>query len=263
MRSISAWRRLAGWRERRRGRGGTGWNQESRGGREKDDGAFGTAGSKEGGDSAEVATAVGWLWLLRLNAPSKWFLASQPRIMICRTRTQRTIRRSRVKRACRFWVASLMATGLVQMPCQEGGRTGARVFRAGLSGRTRRRGEAGPGCGGRSLRQIARLGCDILSMGARFGAFRLLSQGAGSRVARLCKRLRARIPIITLAIERKRSRRGMPVGRTGRVRAAERRGRISETLWPAQALWAAAGRGRRRRIPQALCAAQTVWCQWP
>jgi hypothetical protein len=64
--------------------------------------------------------------------------------------------------------------------------------------------------------------------GDGFGAFRLLYQGAGSRVARLCKRLRARIPIITLAIARKRSRRGMPVGRTGRVRAAGRQGRVGK-----------------------------------
>ncbi len=174
------------------------------------------------------------------------------------------------------------------MPCQGGGETEERVGSTGQAGQNRRRGGAEPEAENRNLRQIARRGCDILSMealaklrfaravfriqnsgfrmnsnrtvsppahcnilttdfrllntsmpqlrqefnmglyGNGFDAFRLLCQGPGSRVARLCKRPRIRILSTTLAIARKRSRKGMPVGRTGRVRAAGRRSRAGK-----------------------------------
>ena len=95
------------------------WKTARRGRSEKDDGAFGCAeGSKEGGVSGWVATAEGWVWLLRLNAPSKWFLASQPRITTCKTKIQRSRRRSFDGAGTGLLALSVMATSIEQTACQ-------------------------------------------------------------------------------------------------------------------------------------------------
>ena len=85
------------------------------GNKEKEDGAFGAEGSKEGGVSVKVATAGG-LWNLRLNAPSKWFLASQARITICKTKIQRSNLCSPV--GLELLVFSVMAYLMEQKACQ-------------------------------------------------------------------------------------------------------------------------------------------------
>ena len=94
------------------------WKTARRGRSEKDDGAFGCAeSSKEGGVSGWVGTAGG-LWALRLNAPSRWFLASQAKITICKTKTHRSNLRSPEGAGAGLLALSVMATSLEQAPCQ-------------------------------------------------------------------------------------------------------------------------------------------------
>ena len=94
------------------------WKTARRGRSEKDDGAFGCAeSSKEGGVSGWVGTAGG-LWALRLNAPSRWFLASQAKITICKTKTHRSNLRSPEGAGAGLLVLSVMATCMEQTACQ-------------------------------------------------------------------------------------------------------------------------------------------------
>ena len=67
--------------------------------------------------SGWVATAGG-LWGLRLNAPSKWFLASQARMTTCKTRIQRSSLRSPVGTGFGLLELSVMATVHKQTSCQ-------------------------------------------------------------------------------------------------------------------------------------------------
>ena len=59
--------------------------------------------------SGWVATAGG-LWSLRLNAPSRWFLASQARMTICKTKIHRSSLRSLEGAGVGLLVLSVMAT---------------------------------------------------------------------------------------------------------------------------------------------------------
>lgn len=80
--------------------------------------------------SGWVATAGG-LWDLRLNAPSKWFLASHPRMTICKTKIQRRSLRSPEDVGIGFVAFSVMATELEQTACQLRGGEGELGKRAG------------------------------------------------------------------------------------------------------------------------------------
>ena len=94
------------------------WKTARRGRSEKDDGAFGCAeSSKEGGVSGWVGTAGG-LWALRLNAPSRWFLASQAKITICKTKTHRSSLRSPEGAGAGLLALSVMAIPMEQTACQ-------------------------------------------------------------------------------------------------------------------------------------------------
>ena len=64
-----------------------------------------------------VATAGG-LRDLRLNAPSRWFLASQAKITTCKTKTHRSSLRSPVEARSGLLALSVMATPMEQTPCQ-------------------------------------------------------------------------------------------------------------------------------------------------